>query len=63
VGENVGLTQDKNHFLFESWYSIDMIPGSAKNVHMCIVLQCSVPVIWGWGKTCWKFCLLKNYGG
>ena len=38
VGENVGFTQDQNHFLFKSWYSIDMIPGSAKNVHMCIVL-------------------------
>ena len=29
----------KNRFLLESWYSTDMIPGSAKNVHMCTVPQ------------------------
>jgi len=39
VGGNVGFAQDQNNFLLESWYSTDMIPANAKNVHVCIVLQ------------------------
>jgi hypothetical protein len=47
VGENVGYARDQNYFLLESWYSTDMIPGSAKNVHICIVRQWFVAVMWG----------------
>jgi hypothetical protein len=39
VGENVGFAKDLNRFLLESWYPNDMIPGSVKNVHMCLVPQ------------------------
>jgi len=59
VGGNVGCVRDQKHFLLESWYLIDMIPGSAKNVHMCIVLQWFVPVMWGWGKGGGELFLLK----
>jgi len=45
-GENVGCAQDQNHFLLESWYSTDMIPGSVKNVHMYIVPQLFGPIMW-----------------
>jgi len=37
--EMFGFTQVQNHLLFGSWYAIDMITGSAKNVRICIVLQ------------------------
>jgi hypothetical protein len=39
VGGNIEYARDQNGFVLEIWYSTDMIPGSAKNVHMCIVPQ------------------------
>jgi hypothetical protein len=33
LGENIGYACDPNCFLLENWYSRDMIPGNAKNVH------------------------------
>ena len=59
VGENVGCARDQNHFLLESWYFIDMIPGSEKNVYWCIDLQWFVPLTWGCRKGFWKFSLLR----
>ena len=47
VGKNVGCARDQDSFLLESCCSIDMISGSAKNVHTYIVLHRFVPVMWG----------------
>jgi hypothetical protein len=37
LGENVRCEQDQTSFLLESWYSTDMMPRDAKNVHMYLV--------------------------
>jgi hypothetical protein len=60
VVENVGSGGDQNDFLWECWYSTDMIPGITKDVLMYIVPQRFGPVVWG-GRVFGSFSIKKSW--